>query len=195
MSVVVVEGMQQSPLALAAWAQFLRDRPVANVLEIGTGLGGFARFLSTYLRPGATLVTVDRKQRWSDVWPHNVMFMLHDVRQNPVALEVLLRVMARPILLMCDNGNKIWEVNHYGPLLQAGDVLAVHDYATDLDWFHERLRGKLWDWHECDERDIASVLADGFEPISEEVFSIAAWGVWEKRAVVHPDDSPKPRAR
>lgn len=95
-------------------------------------------------------------------------------------LETMLRVMARPVLLICDGRKKKWEARRFGPLLRVGDFLAIHDYASTREWFDQHLRDKVWNWHECDAHAISGVLAEGFTPILENEFSHVAWGVWLK---------------
>ena len=182
MTAMQANGMQQHPDALKVWSRFFSEYAVANILEIGSGFGGFARFLAEKIGNESTVVTCDIKKKWNDPWPDNVVFLLHDAYQGAPMLETMLRVMARPVLLICDGRRKKWEARRFGPLLHVGDFLAIHDYASTREWFDQNLRNKVWNWHECDERAIASVLAEGFTPILENKFSNVAWGVWLKEA-------------
>jgi len=136
-------------------------RPMVAV-ELGTDEGGFAGKLADLLkRWGGTVHTFDIAavgtrsgaspgsqqggiERLERDFP-NLCCYLTDVLSNGVNPLVEKCVSSTsPSLLYCDNGDKPRELELYAPLLRVGDLLGVHDYATEVDpTFAEDLTRKL----------------------------------------------------
>ncbi len=126
---------------LALWECVLQEAgPLRMIVELGTGTGAFSTFLALQcLARGLGFMTVDR----SEALPDNrvgkaIDLCLHRVVGDiwgggGVQVEDLLsREAAHPLLLFCDDGDKPREMRTFGPLLRIGDVLAVHDWGTEV---------------------------------------------------------------
>lgn len=106
------------------------------VVELGTDEGGFSGWLADLVLPwGGSVVTFDIKKKFKTgllLDFANLQFREADVLTaiHPSVRGALGS--AAPALLYCDNGNKQREVELYAPLLRVGDILATHDYNTEI---------------------------------------------------------------
>lgn len=110
-----------------------RHQPM-TVVELGTDEGGFAAFLADLVAPWAGHVTTfDRERKFDPKLlssTPNLSFVQGDVL---MLNEKVVELVSRPsTLLYCDNGNKKREMQLYAPDLQAGSLLGVHDYDTEV---------------------------------------------------------------
>lgn len=120
--------MSQTFADVLLWERILDAHPDTKMLvEIGTGEGGFSRYLATQARfRGIDFATFDIVQPEAEV----PGFKLGDVFEAPQAVGFFLDV--GPAILFCDGGNKAREMAVFGPLLTPGDVLVVHDWGTEV---------------------------------------------------------------
>lgn len=126
-----------------------QHRPELAV-ELGTAAGGFAALLAETVGAwGGRAVTVDRTvdlalaARLGAAYPKTLTLVGLDLLQGD-PLVTLATICAQGVLwetvpprrartlLYCDNGNKVEELTRYAPLLQPGDLLGCHDYATEV---------------------------------------------------------------
>ena len=56
-------------------------------------------------------------------------FRVLDVFEDVVEIASFFK---HPVLLLCDNGNKPYEIVTYSPHLVPGDLVAVHDWGTEI---------------------------------------------------------------
>lgn len=175
--------MQQHPDALVVLPDLILnafgDRP-GRVVELGTAGGCLAVYLKQVL-PKAEVMTYGIHT----VSPTIAMLMDQ--------LGVRLRVqdifeekgknMVRedlsydgPVFLICDNGDKILEVNTFGQDLKSGDVMVCHDYRNTKE------EPGAWQWVEITRAPIADTLDQcGFEPFMEGRAAQAGFGSFRKR--------------
>jgi predicted O-methyltransferase YrrM len=117
------------------FAKLFAERPVASVLEIGS-CSGFLALLFSLHCPGQT-VTVDivppaMSEKQADLYRRlGITFMGGDALQPELAAR-LMAAQARPRFVFCDNGAKLDEFRLYVPLLDPGDIIAVHDNPTEF---------------------------------------------------------------
>ena len=105
-------------------------------IELGTDAGGFAALLAdTVAAWGGHAWTFDRERKFSqlllDTTP-NLTFVQSDVLAEYDRTLTKLIDDHEPVLLYCDDGNKVREIAMYGALLNVGDLLATHDYNTEV---------------------------------------------------------------
>lgn len=118
----------QSWADLQLWEMLLNEHPeLRSIVELGTGEAGFSRYLHLQAEArGLCFHTFDRirmdRHRQSG-------FHKLDIFANPAKVAARLR---HPGVLFCDNGDKIREVQVFGPFLEPGDLLAVHDWGTEI---------------------------------------------------------------
>ena len=114
------------------WERLLNAHPdLRSIVELGTGEAGFSRYLHLQGEArGISFHTFDRVRMDRHLQPG---FHRLDIFENPAKVMARLR---SPGVLFCDNGDKIREVQVFGPLLKPGDLLAVHDWNTEIRLKH-----------------------------------------------------------
>lgn len=126
---------------LHLWERFFNEHPLRRVVELGTGNGGMAVFLTLQcVQRGVEFWTLDN-QHWLD-WTQGVPALLGMHSRSIVAdlfkegrarIEALLSSdEGHPLCLFCDNGDKRREWREFVPLLRAGDFIAVHDWGVEF---------------------------------------------------------------
>ncbi len=119
---------EQRTDAIDLVARILSLHPPERIVEIGTGRGYWTTLLA--IVTGAPIITIDNQVRlqWEcPVVPGSVERVVADVFSFDLDLS-------GRIWLMCDGGNKDREMRTFGPQLESGAVLWVHDVPTDRDW-------------------------------------------------------------
>ena len=156
-----IEGlsMAQSPLIDKVFPSL--DEPEL-IIEIGTWKGGFTLFLRNTF-PNAEIHTFDienigNKQAKKKAFSSNKIKAHIENCFESDLIKNLITSKKRKILL-CDGGNKINEFNYFAPLLNKGDIIAMHDFAPNLKYFKEKIEWKFWNTSfEADEARISFVL-------------------------------------
>lgn len=152
----------------------LRDEGVERVVELGTQNGGFTIFLSERFKHVFTFDNKAFRATLVAFKDHpNITFTERDIFSKP---EMIAQLIKRPgrTLLLCDNGNKIREVDTFAPYLKQGDIIMAHDYARSREYFKKNIQGKYWNHLEITDADINRVkhnLAPYLIPITEK----SAW--------------------
>lgn len=135
--------MVQAWQDLMLWERFLHQYNPKFILELGTFNGGLSTFLAVQAWSiQAGFMTVDW-QDWVDhdhaLWKQMGLdrcYLNIDIR-SPDFKRILHDLLSadhnHPFLLFCDNGNKPLEFQTFGPMLRAGDYLAVHDWGTEMN--------------------------------------------------------------
>lgn len=119
--------MSQTFADVLLWERLLNAHPdTASLVELGTGEGGFSRYLATQcVYRGIRFATFDIVQPEAEI----PGFAQRDVFEDPAWIVEV----ARPMILFCDGGDKAREMATFAPLLEQGDVLVVHDWGTEVD--------------------------------------------------------------
>lgn len=130
-------GIRQSTADLICWEYFLRTHDFNQIIELGTGNGGFSTWLLLQcVQRHRRFVTYDittpksfgRVARGAKLEKHcNALDLL-----LPSSPAKVFDSVARPVILYCDNGNKPVEVAMYSPYLVKGDYLVVHDWNVEI---------------------------------------------------------------
>lgn len=123
-------------IAYQIWADFylwelvLNDRPALGaIIEIGSAEGGFSRYL-----------WAQAELRGMDFWTCDALepaarppgFERVDVWAKPDYVRYIIRETGKPVILLCDGGNKPREAETFGPMLPPGSLLVVHDWGTEF---------------------------------------------------------------
>lgn len=152
----------QSWVDLLVWERFLSTyNHLKAIIEFGTYAGGFSAYL--------LLQTVQRGMKfWTfdvDEFPAEPLldfigladhFHQGDLfAPDTIALvRSILETDVHPLLLYCDNGHKVNEIDFYLPYLWKGDLLGVHDYGIEIGTNHiPRMYGDKLEpifWDECE---------------------------------------------
>jgi FkbM family methyltransferase len=155
---------QQHHGSFNVFYEFLKQTQPTNVLEIGTALGGFTKILKEFideLKLQCNILTYEiHDQPWYQDMRNNGI----DVRVENVFTEHYVDVdqfvkeyIARPgtTIVLCDGGSKKDEFNVLSDYLKVGDFILAHDYGYDAEVFERDIKGKVWNWCEITESDIA----------------------------------------
>jgi cephalosporin hydroxylase len=133
--------MQQTWEDLVLWEWFLNRVQVRSILELGTGSAAFSCYLLTQcISRGLSFATIDvyepEQHSLHRVFARRMNFYQIDLSKPSAKQEVeqIIAGLPRPIVLYCDNGDKPHEVATFGPLLDRGDYLGVHDFGIE---FHD----------------------------------------------------------
>jgi hypothetical protein len=170
--------LEQTVGTLEVFREFLTAEKFDMIIELGTKYGGLTQFLTElhdnihtfdvgeYMKPGLVgyLKSV------------GVTIYVEDIFQTNNVKELIEFPLYNRVLLLCDNGNKIAEVQKFTPYLKTNDVIMAHDYfPTENDLYHTVDYGdgekivKRWSSHEISEKDIDSNILkpcfDKFESV------------------------------
>lgn len=139
------------------------NHPPTTIIELGTANGGFTKFLHDHPFFGqAKIYTFDitrkgmQKPSFKEGYTNEDIFNKLEVDSTVqniwdddvrIRIENLIRN-AGTCMVFCDGGNKIKEFNYFSMFLKKRDHILAHDYAYNSKIFNEKIRGKIWNWHE-----------------------------------------------
>jgi len=122
----------QSWADLLVWERFLRGRELGSIVELGTHRGGLSVFLALHAAgQGLEFRTYDKAPMPTYQAAQRVGLASHFTRCDLFG-EFELPDLPRPMVLLCDNGNKPQELLTFAPRLIPGDYVAVHDWGTEI---------------------------------------------------------------
>jgi hypothetical protein len=166
--------MSQSMVSVAAWGLAILQEKPKTVVEIGTGRGGFTRFLSECTsKYGGTLWSMDVENSIEYPLLGRAEFIVANCFERADMIESMIKTEGKTFLL-CDGGNKEKEFNTFSRLLKPGDVIGAHD------WINDRIPNfcpDYWSWSEVSEFNLNLSGLDDFMP---EWFDKSAWFVRQK---------------
>jgi hypothetical protein len=142
----------------------------ARIIELGTMTGRFTNIIYNIRKEidsNFDLITVDQRRDIKDEYlPSNMVFCQMDLFKN----FALIRDMIIPdTLILCDNGNKIMEVNYLGNFLKEDCVIMAHDYFYDRKEFEGQQT-----WPSC-EITWADVEGLGLRHYFQEIMKKGFW--------------------
>ena len=176
---------QQHENAFEVFYNFLNKIKPASILEIGTALGGFTRFLKLVsnecnLNYEILSYDVEPRQDYDDIRSLGVDLRLEDIfapnysTVDPYVVDYIQK--SGNTLVLCDGGFKIQEFNLLAPHLKSGDYIMAHDYAHDSNYFQSYINGKIWNWHEIEYSHVEKTFNDQkLKVIDSEIFSSIVW--------------------
>ena len=126
--------MAKTPLAISTWERVLAPLDFARIIELGTTHGVFSYYLYLFCKERkAQFWTFDIKQ-YSGLHPDLYLsFECVDVFSDWGKQEVFTKMAGDGItILFCDNGDKSREAAMFAVHLKPGDILAVHDWETEI---------------------------------------------------------------
>jgi cephalosporin hydroxylase len=120
--------MAQTWKDLQLYEKVLNAHPELNsVVELGTGQGGLSHFLHAQAQArNVSFHTFDSIPPDADIPGWEKVDVFQDV-------DLVVSHFTRPVLLVCDDGNKVLELETYAPHLYTGDLAAVHDWGTEVN--------------------------------------------------------------
>jgi len=159
--------IQQHPVEMELLEKLLNEIKPAAVCEIGTGFGALSVYFAAWSLTHQTRRTTPPARITHPLGiVHFLTIDITNKRLDPGAAEALDRLGAwrlvadcfdattvshiagfladRQGFIFCDGGNKTRELRHFTPMLKPGDVIAVHDWGTEVqpadfgqDWERE----------------------------------------------------------
>lgn len=132
--------MRQYGIDLLLWEHFftLYKEDIVQVIELGSGYGGFSLYLLLQcIQHNLEFYTFDNKFMKAHTSKVGKKFQL---KKHFAILDIfkqtdfvhIKQLMTHPTLLICDNGDKPKEIATFAPLLEPGDFLTVHDWGVEI---------------------------------------------------------------
>lgn len=183
---------QQHHCAYEVFYDLLGLYPPKRILEIGTALGGFTKFLdlaTTELKLNTYIKSYDiHRMLWYDSMINNkleinVTNIFSADYKNLINNSVIDFIQQAGLtIVLCDGGSKKNEFNILSKYLKNNDIIMTHDYSPTKEYFIEHMKNKIWNWHEIEDNDIIESMAlynlTKHEKY-EELLSVA-WGCFTK---------------
>jgi len=133
--------MSQIVGVLDAFDIFFNQEKFKQIIELGTGSGGFSTYLAFYmLLVDGTFHTFDHKKARYSHLIEKLDGHVHvmNIKKNE---QTIIDKINSPVrtLLLCDNGNKINEINTYARHIKKNDFIMAHDFffsgnVDSVDW-------------------------------------------------------------
>jgi cephalosporin hydroxylase len=181
---------QQHHNAYQVFYDFIKDIQPKRILEIGTAHGGFIMFLKTIcndLELDTDIRTYDIESR--DTYPSIINYGI-DLRIENIFTEGFLDVDSEvkdyisqdgTTLVLCDGGYKIGEFNVLSKYIKIGDFIMAHDYAENSEVFEEKIKNKLWNWHEISDSEINdATIENNLSIYNKDTFENVLWTCRQK---------------
>lgn len=165
--------------------EFIKEIKPKRILEIGTSLGGF----TTFLKIVCDELGLDTNIRSYDIntqgWYQSIRDLGVDLRVENIFTEHFVDVDEEvkeyinkegTTIVLCDGGWKIGEFNVLSKYIKSGDFILAHDYAENKEVFEEKIKGKIWNWHEISDSDInQATLENNLEIYNKDTFENVVW--------------------
>lgn len=128
--------VSQNQLAIPMWESVLRNIEFSRIIELGTWRGDFSvYFLMFCIQREAEFYTYDivrrRRTRVKQLLEFDKCHRVRDIFKHKQEIIELIQRPGRTILF-CDNGDKQREVDTFAPHLKSRDIIAVHDWMTEV---------------------------------------------------------------
>jgi len=126
---------QHSFAELMLLGQLLDYCQPSVVIEIGTAAGGLSVFLSTWSKAQyARFYTLDILDQRSEHMRHEseIRFRKMDALSDEARAYLDGERDRLRTLIYCDGGDKFEELLHYAQTLKPGDIIACHDWGTEV---------------------------------------------------------------
>lgn len=176
---------QQSHSVYPVFYEFIKNVKPKRILEIGTALGGFTRFLKICCDD----LTIDTKIRSYDIYARNgyddLIKMGIDVRienifnmdYTSVNTDTIKYISEEGLtIVLCDGGDKIKEFQLLSKFLKSGDIIMAHDYVDTNENFIENYDRKIWNWCEIKYNDVSeSIIKNNLIQYNKEIFDKVVW--------------------
>lgn len=184
MSAYMYIGAQQNHNAYKVFYEFLKTVKPKRILEIGTGVGGFAYALQSFIND----LELDTIFRTYDIHPGITEKLrefgvdarienIFDDDYKTIPQEVIDFIRGDGItIVLCDGARKIEEFKLLSEFIKEGDFILAHDYSSNLEYYQEHIYQKIWVWFEIRDSDIEEVVQKyNLKPYKPEEFQQVVW--------------------
>jgi hypothetical protein len=170
----------------SVFEKFLREIKPDRILEIGTAGGGTILALNDImlsLNKPCEIRTYDISGRsvYSKIIETGIDLRIENIFTDDYKLRDVTDVISfiqssGTTLVLCDGGYKVAEFNVISDYLKPGDFIMAHDYSKSREFFEENINGKIWNWCEIVEDDIAEASKKNqLEGFMDEEFQSIVW--------------------
>ena len=138
MTMMQIEGVQEPVQSL------IRRTKPSQVIEIGTGSGGFTQLLresldAAFLR-STSVLSIDVKQRQSAHDWERISFIEGDcftsAKKTTISTKLKKQIQQDGVsIIFCDGGSKPEEFEAVAKVVKDGDIILAHDYFRSLHLF------------------------------------------------------------
>jgi predicted O-methyltransferase YrrM len=176
---------QQNDGVYEVMYNFIKEVKPKQILEIGTALGGFTKFIAfacKNLNLDTKIISVDIHHK---DWYQEIRDMGVELNIENIFSEDYTQVNQKYVdfikqdgttIVFCDGGDKVKEFNVLSDFLKVGDLILAHDFAIDRDYFNEHIYQKIWNWLEITESDIKNACErNNLVDFQKEVFHNVVW--------------------
>ena len=122
------------------FSKLLNNEEFDVIIEIGTLHGGLTLVLSDLFNGHIYSYDINKVENKA-LLKENITLVLGDVFSNT---EIYNIIKNNRVLVLCDGGNKIKEVNHFAKYIKPNDYIMAHDY------FHLREEFSSDKWTGCE---------------------------------------------
>jgi len=174
--------LEQDVNTLDVFRDFLSKEKFDVIIELGTKYGGLTQFL-TELHNNIHTFDIGNYMNSAQIdylLASGTMIYIEDIFETNTVSNLMQN--NKRILLLCDNGNKIREVQRFTPYLKKHDVILAHDYfPTENDVYHvvgppaygdKPKTVRRWSSHEISDKDVDY---DVLEPFFAKEFEAVFW--------------------
>lgn len=182
---------QQHHDAYEKFYNLLEHTKPKRILEIGTALGGFTKFLElainkleldTYIKSYDihrmswynAMISDKLEINIKNIFSENYEYLIDDSVADFIQQDGLT-------IVLCDGGSKKNEFNILSKYLKLNDIIMTHDYSPTHDYFEKNMYQKIWNWHEIDDQDIDySLIQYNLQQFMYDDMLSVAWGSFKK---------------
>jgi len=131
--------LSQTPKVFWLWELVLKGQDFARFIDIGTWRGNLSFYFHLFcLERNAEFYTFDTRRKWGldlselkEKLEFGKHFKQMDIFQHIEEIGNLIKKEGKTIIF-CDDGNKPREFNTFSPYLKVADIIAVHDWNTEV---------------------------------------------------------------
>jgi cephalosporin hydroxylase len=180
------QACQQMETAFNVFEKFLRKVRPSRIIELGSGKGGWARFLRDALDSNglrdSPVFTYDHRFWQKDSHPKKGLFYENkDFYQEFDSIKKLTQ-RSGISLILCDGAKKVEEMRKFAPCLKSGDVIMAHDFIKDKETFQSEFYPHRWKWHQVSEDKISDICEQNdLEPFWQDEMAEIVWACRRKK--------------
>jgi len=186
-------GSQQNHHCYEAFYILIEKVKPKRILEIGTGMGGFTRYLkhitkeiglnvdimSFDINGNFSTDDINEKINIERIIKDGIELKFKNIFQNKNIIDeeaVNFIQKEGTTIVLCDGGNKIQEFNSIAKYIKQNDIIMAHDYSYDEETFKNKINKKYWNWFEISESNISEECEkNNLKPFLQETFEKAVW--------------------
>lgn len=117
------------------FSELLHKEKFDVIIEIGTLHGGLTLLLSDLFSGHIYSYDINKVENEA-LLKENITLLVGDVFYNKEIYDIIKN---NRVLILCDGGNKIKEVNHFAKYLKPNDYIMAHDYFhTEKDFSNDK---------------------------------------------------------